>query len=204
MSKRRRPNVDRTERVKPTPEAAQHHRPWPLMLLLHQGAADGGLEADEFEACIEIVETFKALVADCMIRPSHLERISLAQAFGGMSDRAAVMTNVWFTWSKEIGPAATHIVEQIEDSVPIRSPELLRLAARRWLKIRRDMLRSLDSEAQRMRLTAPVTSSYGETHNGDRGYALPISPPPTPTSQRPSAVRAPTQGAHRSVTPKRT
>src|SRR3954451_6828273 len=99
MRKHRRRPVDRAERVKPTPEAAQHSRPWPLMLLLHLGPDADGIDSDEFEALIEIVQTFKALTAELQL---HGTAMSHEQRYNGaspeLSDRLALMTNVWFAF----------------------------------------------------------------------------------------------------------
>jgi hypothetical protein len=190
----RRKQVERTERVKPPPEAAQHHRPWPMMMLLHLGPDANGIDADEFEAGIEIVETFKAITAEMQVRGT---RDGLPGSHE-MSDRIAFMGNVWFEWTRQIGPVATHIVEQIEDAVPIHSPDALRLALRRWLKVKRDLLRAVDKQPSTV-----LTYVDAVYVRGDRGHALPISRPSPPTHQVTRTARAPTQAAYRCATAKR-
>lgn len=201
MSKRsrKRRQVDRTERVLPTPEAAQHHRPWPMMLLLHAGPEGDGIDSDEFEAGIEIVETFRSLTAAQQLRGADLDEVAVRSAHQ-LSDRAAMMIAVWFEWSAQVGPGASLLVDWIEDAAPIRSVVVLRAGMRRWLKVKRDMLRSLDTQPRSV-LTSPARSSVG-----DQGHALPITNAPTPIRQVTSTdrrARAPTQSAHRPAASKR-
>lgn len=197
---RKRRTVDRAERVKPTPEAAQHHRPWPLMLLLHQGPDANGLDVDEFEAGIEIVETFKALTHGLGIAALSIEFEKVAANYSDpMSDRAALMIGVWFRWCHEIGPVATQLVEQIEDASPIRSVEVLRFGLRRWAKLKHDVLRGIDNHPHIL-----TGSAWRDLPAGDRGaHAVPISHSQTPLRQVPSRAGAPAQAALRSATSKR-
>jgi hypothetical protein len=135
----RRAKVNREERSAPPPEAAQHHRPWPLQVLAHQGVID----SDEFEAAIELVETFRAITAELQAKGLSLgDPRGLYGGSGAMSDRAAFMSAVWFEWSFRVGPVATQLVEQIEDTTAIRSPVVLRLGLRRWLKVKDDLRRN--------------------------------------------------------------
>jgi len=201
MKKNRRRKVERAERVKPPPEAAQHARPWPLQELLRLGPEGDGIDADEFEAAIEIVETFKMLTAELQVhgvRAADLHGIASSRQ---LSDRAAFMISIWFQWSMQVGPIAGQLVDQIEDALPIRSPAILRAGLRRWLKVRHDMQRGLDREPRKM-----LTMRSEPQVRGDRGYALPISHPSSPVRQVARAARSagtPAQAAHRSAAAKR-
>lgn len=193
--------VDRSERVKPTPETLAKLKPWPMQSLLHAGPEHDGIDADEFEAAIEIVETFKGFTARlqahgiALAEPRAMEYAH--DLVGEMSDRLAMMVNVWFEWCWQIGPVATQLVEQIEDEQPIRSVTLLRMALRRWLKVKHDLFRPIDSTPER--LTACGQRSVSA---GDRG-AIPISYPSTTFSPRPNAAGAAPQAALRSASTKR-
>lgn len=154
----RRRQVDRTERVLPTPEAAQHHRAWPMQELLARGAKDGGLDADEFEAAVEIVETFKVLVADLDVHGtfSGEARGVSGGEHGFMSDRNAERCAVWFEWSMHLPRGMpTRLVAEIEDEQPISSVAELLHACRRWLKVKHDRSRVVDNHPSAV-LTLPL------------------------------------------------
>jgi hypothetical protein len=132
----RRARVERAERVKPPPEAAQHRRTWPLQALLVAGHPDG-IDADEFEAALQIVETFKALTAQLGILPARLD--DTIGGSSGLSDRDADRIACWFEWSARLPLGLpTRLVAWIEDELPIQSVELLRRACRQWDRVRSD------------------------------------------------------------------
>jgi len=139
--KGRRRQVDRTERVLPPPEAAQHHRPWPMQTLLALGHPDG-VDADEFEAALQIVETFHTLTADLGMRAfAQSPDTMITKQFGGsyMSDRDAERCACWFEWSLRLPTGLPpRLVAWIEDDTPIGSVEVLRRACRLWDRIRSD------------------------------------------------------------------
>lgn len=143
MTKRRRRRargkVDRSERVLPPPEAAQHHRPWPMQELLQLGHPDG-IDADEFEAALQIVETFHILTLETGERHQAMEqRIGISRIAYAMSDRDAERCACWFDWSSRL-PARlpTRLVAWIEDEQPVGSVEVLRRACRLWDRVRSD------------------------------------------------------------------
>lgn len=112
-----------------------------MQILLARGPEKEGIDADEFEAGIELVEVFRAITAALQARGLSYDDPRGGYGNGAMSDRLATLSAVWFEWCRQIGPVATQIVEQVEDASPIRSPVILRLALRRWIKIRRDLSR---------------------------------------------------------------
>ena len=136
--RRRRAQVERSERVKPPPEAAQHHRPWPMQLLLQAGPEGGGIDADEFEAALQIVETYKALVRTLDIAAAALERIAAVPApRTSMSDRDAELIACWFDWSQLLPRGLPpRLVHWVEDDEPIGSVAVLRRACRLWDRCR--------------------------------------------------------------------
>lgn len=138
--KGRRRQVDRTERVLPPPEAAQHRRPWPMQTLLAAGHPDG-IDADEFEAALQIVETFKALVVGLGMAAIPPERLlgDVGGTVGGMSDRDAERCACWFEWSLRLPLGLPpRLVAWIEDDATIGSVEVLRRACRLWDRVRSD------------------------------------------------------------------
>ena len=201
----RRRQVDRTERVLPPPEAAQHKRAWPMQDLLALGAKDGGLDADDFEAALQIVETFKVLTLGLGIAGLTLEIEHIAtegHVAGGMSERDAERCAVWFTWAREMPHAvAWRFVAEIEDEKPISSVDELRTACRRWLKIKSDRTRTID-KAPRDMLTLPARSSLAEDlARTDRyiatgKYELP-PPPPSRSAAPATLTRSAAFGSHR-------
>jgi hypothetical protein len=150
--KRKRRSVNREERVKPPPEARQHQRVWPMSILLIKGASGGGIDADEFEAALQIVETFKAFTSALAIHHASAELVGLANG-GHMSDRDAERVSVWLEWSMHLPQGLpTRLVREIEDEEEIRSVPILRHACRLWDKVRGDRGRS------RSRLTTDSVS----------------------------------------------
>jgi hypothetical protein len=180
-----RRQVDRAERVTPPPEAAQHHRPWPMQSLLALGHPDG-IDAPEFEAALQIVETWHALVRHLDIAGTALERFGLISApSGGLSDRDAERIACWFDWSLRLPTGLPpRLVEWIEDDATIASVVVLRRACRLWDKVRSDRsseqrgVAHLDNHPARVGLPKPVSSSYGETAR--RLAYLPATAPPIP------------------------
>jgi hypothetical protein len=165
---KKRRTVKRTERVKPPPEAAQHQRPWPLQQLLKLGAADGGIEADEFEAALQMVEAFKSLTAELGMRSTDgtgAERGGLVDEFAKaeMSDRDAERCALWFAWADRLPPTmhAALLVEQIEDRVPIVSVPLLRHACHLWEATARDQGRAQPVESTSYHQQSPLDSAPG-------------------------------------------
>jgi hypothetical protein len=192
--KQRRAHVDRTERVKPTPEAAQHHRPWPMQALLALGAKAGGLDADEFEAALEICETWRALTLGLGVAGLSLDVEHIGASSRAMSDRDAERCAIWFAWSLELPRGLpARLVSEIEDAQPIGSVDVLRHACRRWLKVKADRARPIDKQPAPM-LTLRASSSVS------------AKLPPPPSARSAPAVplsRAPALAAHRSITGRR-
>jgi hypothetical protein len=58
---KRRRQVDRTERVRPSAFAEAKKRPWSMQLLLDAGREDGGIDVDQHEAALEIVSCYRAI-----------------------------------------------------------------------------------------------------------------------------------------------
>jgi hypothetical protein len=162
--KGRRRQVDRTERVMPPPEAAQHHRPWPMQTLLAAGHPDG-IDADEFEAALQIVETFKALVVGLGMVAITPERLmgDIGGTTGGMSDRDAERCACWFEWSLRLPTGLPpRLVGWIEDDLPIGSVDVLRRACRLWDRIRGDRAKppvaAIDKTPRHMLTLSPLFS----------------------------------------------
>lgn len=93
-----RRTVDRTERVKPTPESFQHQRVWRMQTLLTRGPDDGGLSAEQFEAALQIVEAFDAITRGLGFKPLNLERVG--QSVVEMSPREIRLATIYFAWAQ--------------------------------------------------------------------------------------------------------
>ena len=104
-----------------------------------------GIDAQEFEAALQIVEAFRSLAPELQPRPARLD-----DARGGglsdMSDRDAERAAVWFAWARRL-PAGvpTRLVAEIEDVQPVRSVDVLRHACRLWDDERAAMRRGENS-----------------------------------------------------------
>lgn len=102
---RRRRAVDRTERVKPSPLAEAKKRPWIMMVLLDRGPEAQGISAEQFEAGIDVAESFEALTRALGYRAASPETV-LAQRgwdrFQSMSAREARMIAIYLAWAPEL------------------------------------------------------------------------------------------------------
>lgn len=144
----KRARVERAERVKPTPETLAKLRPWPMQSLLAAGPPDG-IDPADFEAALQIVETFKALVADRALRPSSLDRVGDGGT-AGMSDRDARRCAQWFAWASHLPRGLpVRLVAWIEDDAAIGSVEVMRRACRLWERIGNDMAKAAEIELPR-------------------------------------------------------
>jgi hypothetical protein len=143
MSRKRRRRVTREDRVKPPPEAAQHHRPWPMQVLLVAGPEGGGIDADEFEAALQIVETFRVLTHGLGIAALSGDFAKIPGNYAGsMSDRDAERCAIWFEWAMRLPVGLpSRLVAWIEDESPILAVEVLRRACRLWDRVRTDRRR---------------------------------------------------------------
>jgi len=197
--KRRAKRVDRAERVLPPPEAAQHRRLWPMQTLLHIGPPDG-IDAGEFEAALQIVETWHVLVRDReMLTPSP-ERLMLGHAgfsSPSMSDRDAERVVCWFEWSAHLPLGLPpRLVAWIEDEQPIGSVEVLRRALRMWDRVRADRAKlpvaGVDTEPPYV-LTMPATNLWGNPNIAARPSNRPVQAIcPSPATLPPTMQALPT------------
>ncbi len=197
--KARRRQVDRTERVLPPPEAAQHFRPWPMQTLLALGHPDG-IDADEFEAALQIVETFKALVVGLGMVAIPPERLmgEIGGTVGGMSDRDAERCACWFEWSLRLPLGLPpRLVAWIEDDVPIGSVEVLRRACRLWDRVRSDRAKppvaAVDKTPRHMLTLSP--SSFVRPEIAGRPVNFPVQGFSVPAGLPPHAMPPPPTGA---------
>lgn len=140
----RRAKVNRGERIKPTPETLAKLRPWPMQQLLIAGPDQGGIDANEFEAALQIVEAFRVLVADIDLRSQLIEcervnQLNYDFRSTGMSERDAERCAIWFEWSARL-PAGLppRLVAWIEDETPIGSVAVLRHGCRLWERSRNE------------------------------------------------------------------
>ncbi len=209
--KARRRQVDRTERVLPPPEAAQHFRPWPMQTLLALGHPDG-IDADEFEAALQIVETFRTLTLEIGERHQSMEqRIGISATSFAMSDRDAERCACWFEWSLHLPTGLpSRLVAWIEDDAPIGSVEVLRRACRLWDRVRSDRAKppvaAVDKTPRHMLTLPPPQLRQAEIAGRPvnfpvQGFSVPaglppLTMPPPPTgaqlrqiAQRPVATR---------------
>jgi hypothetical protein len=180
------------ERVKATPETLAKLRPWPMQQLLQQGAADGGIEADEFEAALQIVQAFKALTADLAVRSGNIEAERITGYLAGnVSDTDARRIALWFAWVERLpfGSDAAKLVEQIEDHAPISSVAALRHACHLWDATARDHSRIAESahalESASNHQYSPLDSAPGF------GLTLQVSRNLQTTQPRPAVTTGP-------------
>lgn len=112
-----------------------------MQQLLRAGKDGGGIEVDEFEAALQIVDAFKALTRDLAVRSGNVEVERISGYMGeAMSDGDARRIVLWFAWVERlpvhIDPAG--LVSQIEDGRAISSVADLRIACHLWDSAARD------------------------------------------------------------------
>jgi len=200
--KQRRSKVERAERVKPPAEAAQHHRTWPMQALLALGAKDGGLDADEFEAALEIVDAFHAFTLHLGFQSKLVEDRVFTGAYvePTPSDRAAEQVATWLAWSLLMPRGVpTRVAAWIEDEQAIASVEVLRQACRLWLKVRSDRRRAAEKIDNQPSGVLPMPVKW-ISHSGTN----PLPPPSSARSAPATPSRAPAVASHRSITGRRT
>jgi hypothetical protein len=138
---RRRRTVNRGDRVKPPPEAAQHQRPWTMRELLIAGPDDGGIDADQFQSGEDIVEAFRALTKQLGYAVLWLDR-RVTSTVRDMSPREARLATIYLEWGRAFQQrwhCRPHVVvEWIEDQRVLDrgAVALLRRGLDLWERIR--------------------------------------------------------------------
>jgi hypothetical protein len=99
-SRKARTAVDRAERVKPSPLAEAKKQPWTLQSLLRLGSDGGGIEPEQFEAALLIVEAFRAITRGLGFRPLDLSVIR--HGFAELSPREVWLSMIYLAWGHEV------------------------------------------------------------------------------------------------------
>lgn len=150
-ARRSRRAVDRSERVRPTPETLAKLKPWPLQVLLQVGPDDGGIDVDQFEAAVEIVDGFHAITRELGFKPLLFDRVSRGVA--DMPARDVRLATIFLAWGVALlnrhrcQPAV--IVEWIEDSRGSIDLHLLRRALSLWTSTRGEYDRMIAATKKR-------------------------------------------------------
>jgi len=149
----RRIRVNRAERVKPTPETLAKLRPWTMAELLRLGPEAGGIDPNQHEAGVEIVDAFKALTKELGFRPLDLERVGRGTVEMGLRElRLATIYLAWASAYQRRFMVRPHVVvEWIEDErrIDVGAVPLLRSGLNLWGSIRADVDRAQSAQRQR-------------------------------------------------------
>jgi hypothetical protein len=137
--KRKTRRVVRTDRVQATPETLAKLKPWPMQELLAKGRHGGGLESDQFEAALQIVEAFGVISHGLGYKPTDLSRVG--HGTGDISPRQCRLWNIYVAWGNEylrrtrIRPHV--VVDLVEDSRAMdpAGVRLVVLAAAIWDRV---------------------------------------------------------------------
>ena len=117
---RKRREVKREERVKATPETLAKLKPWPMQELLRLGPENGGIDAEQFEAALQICDGYRAITFGLGYRPLELEREHITTATREMGVEEERLATIYLEWGFDIrerlGLQPWHIVERIESS----------------------------------------------------------------------------------------
>jgi hypothetical protein len=152
MSKKRKSRkqpriVRRGDRVKPSAMAEAKKQPWRLQALLVLGRDDGGVDADQFECAVEVVDAFKAITRQLGYRPVVLSAI--ARTANEMSPRDDRLASTFLAWGTDLVKRfllRPHVVvEWIEDERTMNDDDvrLLSKALDLWDKHRTETGRAL-------------------------------------------------------------
>ena len=156
--RRRRARVERAERVQPTPETLAKLRPWTMAELLRLGPEAGGIDPNQHEAAVEIVDAFRALTKELGYRPLDLERIGRGTVEMGPRDlRLATIYLAWASLFQRRFMRRAHIVvEWIEDErhIDIDAMPLLTGALNLWDAARGNVDRANSSNRERHTIVA--------------------------------------------------
>ncbi len=138
--------VNREERIKPTPETAEKLQPHPMELLLQRGREYGGIDTDQWQCAEEIVDAYAAVAPSLGLVSADLDRIGGNARNDNMGPHAEHLTELWFAWALEMRrrwrlkrPVA--IVERISSQhvMTPTSAALLGKALDLWAKVRHDL-----------------------------------------------------------------
>jgi hypothetical protein len=99
-SRKQRRSVRRSERVKPSALAEAKKRAWPMQALLERGRENVGIDADQFECAVEIVDAFKAITRALGFRPVVLN--SIARTAVEMSPRDERLASTYLLWGTDL------------------------------------------------------------------------------------------------------
>jgi hypothetical protein len=151
--RRRRANVVRAERVEPTPETLAKLRPWTMAELLKLGPEAGGIDPNQHEAGVEIVEAYKALTKELGYRPLDLQRVGRGTV--EMGPRELRLATIYLAWASKFERRfmrrAPMVVCWIEDELPVGLAEMpmLRGALNLWEAIRADVDKAMSTKRER-------------------------------------------------------
>lgn len=159
--RRRRANVMRIERVDPTPETLAKLRPWTMAELLKLGPEGGGIDPNQHEAGVEIVDAYRALTKELGYRPLDLQRVGRGTV--EMGPRELRLATIYLAWASKFERRfmrrAPIVICWIEDELPISVVDMpmLKGALNLWEAIRSDVDRAVSTKRERH--TIMVSSS---------------------------------------------
>ena len=121
--------------------------------LLRLGPEAGGIDPNQHEAGVEIVDAFKALTKELGFRPLDLERVGRGTVEMGPRElRLATIYLAWASAYQRRFMVRPHVVvEWIEDErhIDVGAVPLLRSALNLWGTIRADVDRAQSAQRQR-------------------------------------------------------
>jgi hypothetical protein len=147
MSKKSRANkarraVDRAERVPPSALAEAKKRRWSMTILLEAGREGGGLEADQYEAALEIVACYRAITS---VVGYHMRSMDGLRTHTVDPDNPRV-AETYRRWCSELqrrmGLQPAVIVGWVEDTARPIAVDLLARALDLWLQVQDDLQRT--------------------------------------------------------------
>lgn len=134
---RKRQTVKREERCAATAETIAKLRPWPMQDLLRRGPHAGGLDSQQFESALLIVEAFDVITRGLGFKPIDLGAIG-GGGSGEMGPRDERLWMIYIAWANEFQRRAKcrpHVVVGwVKDERPIDpgAAPLIAKAADMW------------------------------------------------------------------------
>ena len=166
------------QRVKPSALAESKKRPWPMQELLRLGPDKGGIDADQFEAGVQIVEAHRAFTRALGYRsevpldrePDH----GNPPAVGELSPADLRVVPVYLAWGEalasRLGVKAVQVVSWVDGLALPPALLLLTRSLDLWDQVRDDHDRAAARDRRGDRLT-PAEAPPRQSSHGVRAFS---------------------------------
>lgn len=160
------------QRVKPSAMAEAKKRPWPMQELLRLGPEKGGIDAEQFEAGVEVAEAHHALTRTLGYRSNAdyerpYDRIETQHGLADLNPRDLRLVTVYLAWGRELtdrlGVKAHQVVTWVNGDSPPPALLMLTRALDLWGQARDDHDRA--AKARRETVSPSLAQAPPEGHS---------------------------------------